>query len=102
MPVRVEQWIDGDRVTYRVIGIRWGGTTPTRDLTIRFRAGQPFVPVEHVPAPASTTTWSLWSHTWHPELPGRYQIVLGAGDRSIRTRRLDYFHYTREVEVDRV
>jgi DMSO/TMAO reductase YedYZ molybdopterin-dependent catalytic subunit len=102
MPVRVEQWVEGDRVSYRVIGIRWGGTTPTRDLTIRFRSNQPWVPVENCPAPASTTTWSLWWHTWRPETPGRYQIVLGVADRTIRTRRLDYFYYTREVDIDRV
>jgi DMSO/TMAO reductase YedYZ molybdopterin-dependent catalytic subunit len=101
MPIRVEQWIDGERVFYRVIGIRWGGSTPTRDLRIRFRAAQPWVAVEHSPAPSSTTTWSLWSHTWHPERPGRYQIVLSSGDRAVRTRRLDYFFYTREVEIDR-
>jgi hypothetical protein len=102
MPVRVEQWVDGDRVSYRVIGIHWGGTAPTRDLTIRFRASQPWVAVENSPAPASTTTWGLWSHTWRPDSPGRYQIVLGVADRAIRTRRLDYFYYTREVEIDRV
>jgi len=102
MPVRVEQLIDGERVFYRVIGISWGGAAPRRDLTIRFRANQPWVPVENCPAPASITTWSLWSHTWRPEFPGRYQIVLGAADRTIRTRRLEYFYYTREVEIDRV
>jgi DMSO/TMAO reductase YedYZ molybdopterin-dependent catalytic subunit len=102
MPVRVEQWIDGERVFYRVIGIRWGGSTPARELAIRFRAAQPWVPVEHSPAPSSTTTWTLWSHTWRPEFPGQYQIVLSATDRTVRTRRLDYFFYTREVEVDRV
>jgi DMSO/TMAO reductase YedYZ molybdopterin-dependent catalytic subunit len=102
MPIRVEQWIDGERVFYRVIGICWGGSTPTRDLRIRFRANEAWKPVEHSPAPASTTTWSVWSHTWRPEFPGRYQIVLSVGDRTIRTRRLDYFYYTREVEIDRV
>ena len=102
MPVRVEQWIDGERVFYRVIGISWGGAAPRRDLAIRFRATEPWKPVENCPAPASTTTWSLWSHTWRPEFPGRYQIVLSADDRTIRTRRLDYFYYTREVEIDRV
>lgn len=102
MPVRVEQWIDGERVFYRVIGIRWGGSTPTRDLAIRFRSTGPWIPVENSPAPAPTTTWTLWSHTWRPEFPGRYQIVLSTRDRNVRTRRLDYFYYTREVEIDRV
>ena len=102
MPIRVEQWEDEGRVSYRVVGIRWGGTAPTRDLTIRFRYTQPFVRVDDCPAPPSTTTWSLWSHVWRPDLPGRYQIVLGTTDRAVRTRRLDLFYYTREVEIDRV
>ena len=29
---------------------------------------------------ASTLTWSLWSHTWRPAAPGRYQIVLRVDD----------------------
>jgi hypothetical protein len=35
-----------------------------------------------------------------PESPGRYQIALAVSDRDIRTRRLDLFFYTREVEID--
>lgn len=102
MPIRVEQWMDGDRVSYRVIGVRWGGDTTAARLLIRFRAAEPFVPVDDCPAPSSTTTWSLWSHVWRPEVARRYQIALAAGDRAVRTRRLDYFYYTREVEIDRV
>jgi len=102
MPIRVEQWIDGERVFYRVVGIRWGGSAPTRDLRIRFRATQPWVAVEYSPPPSSTTTWSLWSHTWRPSEPGRYQIVLRVDDPAIRTRRLDIFFYVREVEIDQI
>jgi hypothetical protein len=50
--------------------------------------------------PASTLTWSLWTHTWRPESPGRYQIALKVTDSTIRTRRLDLFYYVREVVID--
>jgi DMSO/TMAO reductase YedYZ molybdopterin-dependent catalytic subunit len=102
MPVRAEKWrIDG-RLAYRLTGIVWGGTKPTNALSIRFRSGQPWVKVDDCPLPASTLTWSLWTHTWRPEAPGRYQIVLHVDDASIRTRRLDIFFYVREIEIDEV
>ena len=102
MPVRVEQWIAGGRVEYRMTGIIWGGSTPTNALSIRFKANQPWTPVDDCPMPASTLTWSLWSHTWRPDAPGRYQIVLKVNDPSIRTRRLDLFFYVREIVIDEV
>ena len=102
MPVRVEKWTDGRRVFYRVVGIIWGGSKPTNALSIRFKSGEPWVRVETCPLPSSTLTWSLWSHTWRPQAPGRYQIVLKVDDASIRTRRLDIFFYVREVDVDEV
>ena len=102
MPVRVEKWrIDG-RIEYRITGIVWGGSKATNALAIRFRSGQPWVPVDDCPMPASTFTWSLWSHLWRPEAPGRYQIVLRVNDPAIRTRRLDIFFYVREIEIDEV
>ena len=100
MPVRVEKWTEGSRVFYRVVGIIWGGATPTDALSIRFKSGTPWVRVEHCPLPESTLTWSLWTHTWKPASPGRYQIVLKVDDPTIRTRRLDIFFYVREVEID--
>jgi len=101
-PIRVEQWMRDDRVLYRVVGIRWGGSARRVPLTIRFRHTEPFVPVETCPDAERTTTWSLWSHTWRPEGPGRYQIALRVADPAIPARRLDLFYYTREVEIDRV
>jgi hypothetical protein len=100
MPVRVEKWKDGSAVFYRVVGIMWGGEKPTNALAIRFRANQPWTRVEHCPLPASTDTWTIWTHTWRPTAPGRYDIVLRVEDPSIRTRRLDIFFYTRAVRVD--
>jgi hypothetical protein len=52
--------------------------------------------------PATTLTWSLWTHTWKPAEAGRYEIVLKVTDPAIRTRRLDLFYYVREVTIDDV
>jgi DMSO/TMAO reductase YedYZ molybdopterin-dependent catalytic subunit len=100
MPIRVEQWsIDGATV-YRVVGIVWGGAQPARKLEIRFRRDEAFVPVSDYQAPTSTTTWSLWWHTWRPTASGVYPIVLRRGDPSVRSRRLDMFFYLREVRIE--
>jgi len=102
MPVRVDKWMVDGRPEYRVTGIVWGGTTPTNALSIRFRSGGAWTRVEHCPLPDSTLTWSLWTHTWRPTEPGRYQIVLRVDDPKVRTRRLDVFFYVREVQIDEV
>jgi hypothetical protein len=60
------------------------------------------VPVDDCPMPASSTNWTLWSHLWRPDAPGRYAIVLRVNDPAIRTRRLDIFFYTREVTIEDV
>jgi DMSO/TMAO reductase YedYZ molybdopterin-dependent catalytic subunit len=102
MPIRVEKWTANGRLFYRVVGIIWGGSTPTGALSIRFKSGGAWVRVDDCPLPASTLTWSLWSHTWRPTEPGRYQIVLRVDDPSIRTRRLDLFYYVRGVQIEEV
>jgi hypothetical protein len=102
MPIRVEKWLVGGRLTFRITGLIWGGTKPTNALSIRFRSGGPWTRVDDCPTPASTLTWSLWAHTWRPESPGRYQIVLRVDDPTIRTRRLDVFFYVRDVLIDEV
>jgi len=102
MPVRVEKWRTAGGIAYRVIGIVWGGEKPTNALAIRFRTGDPWTPVEHCPMPASTLTWTLWTHTWKPPAAGRYDIVLKVTDPTIRTRRLDLFFYVRSVFIDEV
>ena len=80
IPVRVEKWIAGGRIEYRVTGILWGGSKPTNALSIRFRTGGPWVKVDDGPLPESTLTWTVWTHTWRPTEPGRYQIVLRVDD----------------------
>ncbi len=99
MPIRVEQWSSGGRVSYRVIGIQWGGEAPIDRLLIRFGSAGPFVPVEHCPRPATTATWSPWTHEWRPAAPGTYEIALKAADPAVRTRRLDQGYYRRTVTV---
>lgn len=99
VPVRVEHWIVDGRPVYRIVGLMWGGERPTRALAIRFRHDEPFVPVSNCEMPASTTTWSIWSHLWRPAAPGQYRIVLECSDPTIRTRRLDLFFYAREVDI---
>lgn len=99
MPVRIEHWVAGGKPFYRVVGILWGGSTPTNALSIRFKSGAPWIRVDDCPLPASTLTWSMWSHTWRPTAPGRYQIVLRVDDPAIRTRRLDLFFYVRDLEI---
>jgi len=102
MPIRVQKWLLDGRVAYKVIGIIWGGSKPTNALSIRYRSGGSWERIDNCPLPASTLTWSLWSHTWRPEAPGRYQIVLRVDDPAIRTRRLDLFFYVREIQIDEV
>jgi DMSO/TMAO reductase YedYZ molybdopterin-dependent catalytic subunit len=99
-PTRVEQWLIGDQVVYRVIGILWGGARPTNRLSIRFGSREPWVPVESCPMPPTTRTWALWSHTWRPSAPGRYRIALRIDDRELPSDRLDMFFYVRDVEID--
>jgi DMSO/TMAO reductase YedYZ molybdopterin-dependent catalytic subunit len=103
MPVRVEKWAAHDgHVVYRIAGIIWGGSKPTNALSIRVRSNLPWTRVDDCPLPSSTDTWSLWTHTWRPESPGRYTIVLRVDDPSVRTRRLDLFFYARDIQIDEV
>jgi DMSO/TMAO reductase YedYZ molybdopterin-dependent catalytic subunit len=105
-PIRVEQWAvrrDGtDRRAYRVVGLRWGGTSRHVPLTIRFSSRERFVPVTDVPATDNPSSWTLWSHTWDPDSPGRYQIALAVADPAVPARRLGLYYYTREVDIDTV
>ena len=102
MPVRVEKWMSGGGLFYRLVGLMWGGTRPTNALSIRFRAGGPWTRIEHCPVPMTADTWTVWTHTWRPAEPGRYDIVLRVDDRAIRTRRLDIFFYARAVQIDEI
>ena len=102
MPVRVEKWLVKGELRYRVVGVMWGGDEPTRALSIRFGAGEEYVPVDNVLGQARPATWGLWFHDWNPAAPGRYDITLQVGDKAIRTRRLDMEYYRRSVQIDEV
>lgn len=99
-PVRVEQWVRDGRLEYRVIGILWGGVRATNKLEIRFTSREPWMPVNDCPLPRTTRTWSLWTHTWRPNEPGRYRIALRVNDPGVPTTRLDMFFYVRDVVIE--
>jgi len=100
--VRVEMFgAGGGKVSYRIVGLAWGGRTPPRALGIRFRPDAPFAPVEQVGS-GEAGAWTFWTHTFRPHAPGRYRIELAVRDPGVRTRRLDRGYYAREVEIARV
>lgn len=100
--VRVEKWLVDGHIVYRVIGVMWGGARPTNALMIRFKSTERWTRVESCPLPPNTATWTMWSHTWRPDSPGSYQVVLRADDPAIPTGRLDIYFYLREVRIDEV
>jgi DMSO/TMAO reductase YedYZ molybdopterin-dependent catalytic subunit len=102
MPVRVEKWLVEGSISYRVVGVVWGGERPTDELRIGFGADDALQPLRVCPAPADNDGWSLWSYRWRPRAPGRYSIVLRSADPTIATRRLDLYYYARVVAVDEV
>lgn len=102
MPVRIEKWRAGGVLTYRVVGIMWGGQRPSHALRIRFRDGDPWVPVDPSPRQTTNTTWTLWSHDWRPAGPGEYAITLKVDDPGIPQRRLDLGYYRRRTILTEV
>ena len=101
MPVRVEKWRVAGKVTYRVVGLLWGGTETVRALGIRFNPEEEYVRVESLPVP-QTTPWTLWTKVWSPAVPGKYTIRLKVMDPASQTRRLDSGYYARSVEIEEV
>ena len=101
VPVRVEKWlVEGERV-YQVAGILWGGDRLTKTLVIRFNPDARFMPVEDY-AHKTNATWTLWSHTFRPDAPGRYRIQLAVSGEPVRTRRLDTGFYARTIDITEV
>jgi DMSO/TMAO reductase YedYZ molybdopterin-dependent catalytic subunit len=99
LPVRVEKIGTADgAISYRIVGIVWGGRTPVRRLGIRLNPDQPFAPVEDI-GRGDEGTWTLWSHRVPSLAPGRYRIELAVQDPAVRTRRLDMGFYAREIEI---
>ena len=102
MPIRIEKWELDGKISYRVLGILWGGSRVTDKLMIRFNPGEPYRPVDICPAPTTTSVWTLWMHRWTPTQPGNYQIRCKIDDASIDTLRLDIGFYTRFTSIDQV
>jgi DMSO/TMAO reductase YedYZ molybdopterin-dependent catalytic subunit len=102
MPVRIEHWRGERDRFYRIVGLLWGGARPTRALAIRLGQDALPVPVDNCPLPASTRTWTLWTHDWRPRRPGEYRIALTLADPSVRSRRLDAAFYARTAIIDTV
>lgn len=102
MPIRIERWRVAGETVYRVVGIMWGGSRIADQLTIRFAAGQPYVPVDVCPKPRTNQTWTMWSHAWRPGRAGAYAIALAMADPSIPARRLAVGFYERTVRIAEV
>lgn len=101
MPVRVEKWRLEGSIVYRVVGVLWGGYEPTGALVIEYGDGV-YSPVRVCPSPTTNATWTLWSTTWRPSVPGTYSVSLMIDDPGIVTRRLDSGYYTREITIAEV
>ena len=99
-PIRIEKWRVDGTLTYRVVGVVWGGDRPATKLRIRFKATEAFQTFDVCPAPPTPLMWSLWSYVWRPAARGRYEIVVKAGDPVVRSTRLDLYFYVRQVWID--
>jgi DMSO/TMAO reductase YedYZ molybdopterin-dependent catalytic subunit len=101
MPVRIEKWMLGEEIVYKIVGIMWGGSVLTQALAIRFNGGDA-MPVEICEPPTSNDTWTLWSYVWRPTEVGEYEITMVVEDPAIPTVRLDGGFYARRVVIESV
>ena len=101
-PIRVEKRLGPQGLTYRIVGIVWGGSKVVDRLQIRFGNDQPFTPFAVCPTPKTHTMWSLWEYSWKPAAPGIYDITLEVADQSVPQRRLKSGYYMRQVKIEEV
>jgi DMSO/TMAO reductase YedYZ molybdopterin-dependent catalytic subunit len=101
MPIRVEKWLVGEKIKYRIVGILWGGSSLVKALEIRFNPEEDYVPVDYFQH-AANDPWSFWSHAWTPRETGTYIIRLRVKDPAVVTRRLDSGYYVRTVEITEI
>ena len=97
MPIRVEKWLVGGKIKYRVVGILWGGSVPVKTLEIRFNPEEDYVRVDSFSTPRMIHG-SFWSYAWTPKTVGSYMIRLRVTDPAVQTKRLDSGYYVRSVE----
>jgi DMSO/TMAO reductase YedYZ molybdopterin-dependent catalytic subunit len=98
MPTRIEKWLVGERILYRLEGILWGGSRPVNVLEIRFNPDEEYIPVESFQQEVNDP-WSFWTHTWSPKQTGTYMIQLRIKEPQVATMRLDARYYLRTVEI---
>lgn len=98
MPTRIEKWLVGGKIKYRVTGIQWGGVARCQALEIRFDPSEKFAPVENIPSPRSACL-CFWSYAWSPPRTGKFTIRLRLKAASINARRLSSGYYDRSVEI---
>jgi len=98
VPVRIEQWRVDGVLTYRVVGVLWGGAEPTDKLVIRFTPDGSFVPVDVCPPQSERRTWTIWSHKWDP-VAGPYRLECAIDDPDVETYRLDVGYFLRTAVV---
>ncbi len=101
MPIRVEKWLVGGKIKYRVVGILWGGSVPVKALEVRFNPEEDYTRVDNF-SHTTNDPWSFWSHAWAPKSAGTYMIRLRVADPVVETKRLDSGYYVRSVEVTEV
>ena len=101
MPIRIEKWFVGDKLSYRVVGIAWGGSTPVKNLQIRFNPEEEYVVVDDFHQ-AANDPWSFWTHSWTPKQPGTHMIRLHVADPGVVARRLEAGYYMRTVEISEI
>jgi hypothetical protein len=98
MPTRIEKWLVGGKIRYRVTGIQWGGLAPSQGIEIRFDPGEKFVPVEVIPS-SPGNSWCFWSHQWSPPRTGKFTIRLRLNAPHPAARRLNSGYYDRSVVI---
>lgn len=101
MPIRVEKWLVGEKLRYRVVGLLWGGNQPIAKLGIRFNPEEEFVAVDSL-SMRERTPWSLWWHLWEPRERGTYTIRLAILEPELHAKRLDAGYYARSVEITEI
>lgn len=98
MPTRLELWDVDGTLTYRVLGIMWGGYELTEALEIRF-GNLEHVPVDVCPTQKTNDSWTVWEHRFDPPAKGIYEIQCRISDPTIPTLRLDIGFYNRAINV---
>lgn len=98
MPTRIEKWLVGGKIRYRVAGLQWGGSAPCQALEIRLGSEERFVPIQSI-SPSPAGNFSFWSYDWSPPKTGTFAIRLRPNGASVTARRLNSGYYDRSVDI---